>query len=321
MIAPKTPSRSRRIGRKPANPTGWVLACVLALSASAAGAQADRGAVTQDPELSAALTRAAVMDLGLHESPTTRDYELTANLLSIASDLEPDDVELARTLVQASWLAGEQQMMLDATRRVIRNDPKDTVAQLRLISSIINQKQTVEERIESYERFLGSGGSSLDRSVRSRLALDAALLERERGNAERFIQRLHQATQLDISHKAAASLAAQYHSGHTDDQVTVLDYQFKLLNTDPLDPHVHLTITRLLAAQGAHAEARRFLNNAVRLFRLDTGRLSPMVEEIRIAIDWQVDGPEEITRALNATLNDRRTAARDQHKAYIEAQL
>lgn len=299
-----------------------VLACVLGISSTAA-----RGALAQDqpdpvkPELSWVLARAALLDLGIHEPPSPTDYELAANLLSIASDLSPDDAELARNWVESAWLAGDQAMMIEATRRVIRIDPLDTVAQLRLVGSVINQKQTVEERMALYKRFLGDGGESLDPSVRSRLALDAALLERERGNAQGFVERLYQATQLDVSNKAAASLAAQYYASVTNDPAIVLDYQFRLLNADPLDANVQLSIAKMLAAEGAYTDARRFLSNAIELYKLGTGQPPAMVEEIRIALDWQIDGPAEIVRVLSAQLREQREQAQKRIQSFQEAQL
>ncbi|HKK49993.1 MAG TPA: hypothetical protein VKA74_00335, partial [Myxococcota bacterium] len=178
-----------------------------------------------------------------------------------------------------------------------------------------------EERLAFYDRFLGPQGRSLDRSVRSRLSLDAALLERERGNAAGFSERLHQATRLDMSNKAAASLAAQHHASRSGDPVMIFERQLVLLNADPLDPHVHMTIARLLVAQGSHAASRRFLTNAVQLFKLETGRAPAEIEETRIAMDWQIDGPQEITESLGAVIRDRRTEARSRLESYRELQL
>ncbi len=281
----------------------------------------DRSSLTLEQELGWVLSRAAILDLRLHESPSPMDYELTACLLSLASDVAPQDVEIARDMVQAAWLSGDQDMALKATRRVIRLDPKDSVAQLRLISANINKKQTVEERMALYARFLGDTGASIDPAVRSRLALDAALLEREAGNTDGFIRRLQQATQLDITNKAAASLAAQYYSSLRNDPVTILDYQIRLLKADPLDANVHLTIARILAVQGAMEPAQRFLNNAIELFRLDTGRTPDQIEEIRVAVDWRVNGQEEVMPKLTATLNEQRNAAQSLIDSYTEQQL
>jgi tetratricopeptide (TPR) repeat protein len=299
------------------------LGAVVALGiASLAGGQpAGDQAMVPDPVVSSHLARSAVLDLGLRLTPTPTDYLLAANLLSIASDLDPTNADLARSVVESAYSAGDREMMIRATRRVIANDPLDTVAQLRLVSSVINRQQTVDGRLKLYDRFLGEAGKSFDPSVRSRLALDAALLEREQGNMTGFIERLHLATKLDPSHKSAASLSAQLYGNTSFDPVTLLDYQFKLLFADPLDPNVHMTIVRILASEGAYAPARRFLDNAINLYKLESGRAPSSIDEIRLALSWQLDGPRSLIDELNPILSDRRAEAQSRIDAYIEADL
>ncbi|MBL4697618.1 MAG: hypothetical protein JKX70_02170 [Phycisphaerales bacterium] len=294
----------------------------IAIGAGIASARAEVAdgfsGVSPDPVVASHLRRSALLDLGLQMTPSPADYRLASALLSIASDLDPTNADIARSVVESAWLAGDQETMIWATRRVIKNDPLDTVAQLRLVSSIINEKQTVEGRLALYNRFLDGGGSSLDVSVRSRLALDAALLERDFGNERGFVERLHLATTLDMSNKSAASLAAQFYSGVTSDPVTQLEYQFKLLFADPLDPNVHLTIMRVLAREGAYVSARRFLQNAIDIYMLDLGRLPPMIEEIRLTLDWQLDGPQSVLDQLNPTLIELRASAQANIDFYTE---
>ncbi len=296
--------------------------CLVAMCALGVRvALADEGRIASEPIVASHLARMTVLDLGLRASPTPTDYLLAANLLSIASDLDPANADLARSVVESAWSAGDHEMMIQATRRVIEIDPRDTVAQLRLVSAVINKQQTVEGRLRLYDRFLGEAGESFDPSVRSRLALDAALLEREQGNTQGFIERLRLATKLDVSHKAAAALAAQFYGQSTQDTVMLLDYQFKLLFADPLDPNVHMTITRILASEGAYAPAKRFLTNAINLYKLETGRAPASIDQVRYALDWQLDGPQSLLDELNPILNDRRAEAQALIDSYIKAQL
>ena len=65
--------------------------------------------------------------------------------------------------------------------------------------------------------------------MRSRLALDAALLERERGDSAAFARRLRQSATLDESNKEAASLVAQYYAPQLTDPLGELNLQIKLL--------------------------------------------------------------------------------------------
>ncbi len=284
-------------------------------------AQSEPQSLGNDPVLASHLARYTVLDLGLRQVPSPSDYQLATTLLSIASDLDPMNAELARWVVEAAWSAGDFQAMMVATRRVIKADPRDTVAQLRLVSSVINQQQTVEGRLKLYDRFLGSAGKSLDVSVRSRLALDAALLERESGNVQGFAERLLLATKLDVSNKPAALLAAQFYSDATSDPVVLLEYQFKLLFADPLDANVHLTIARILAREGAYESSRRFLENSLALYKIESGRAPAMVEEIRLALNWQIDGAQRVLDDLNPILDDRRAEAQALIDSYIELEL
>lgn len=284
-------------------------------------AQSEPQALGHDPVLASHLSRNAILDLGLRQVPSPRDYQLAAILLSIASDLDPMNADLARSVVEAAWSAGDHEAMMAATRRVIKADPLDTVAQLRLVSSVINKEQTVEGRLRLYDRFLGDAGKSLDVSVRSRLALDAALLERESGNAQGFVERLLLATKLDVSNKPAALLAAQFYSEVTSDPVVLLEYQFKLLFADPLDANVHLTIARILAREGAFVSSRRFFENAIILYKIESGRAPAMVEEIRLALNWQIDGAQQVLDDLNPILDDRRAEAQALIDSYIELEL
>jgi hypothetical protein len=244
--------------------------------------------------------------LSIPQPPGPDDYAFAAALLSIATDLDPDDPDLARSLVLASWSAGDQQGVIDATRDIVRLDPDDTVAQLRLISAIINEKQTIEERLALYNRFSSDDASLIDPSVRSRLLLDAALLERERGNAEGFLVNLRKSARLDSTHKEAQSLLAQTLGDRTEDNAALLRLQLRVFYADPLDPHVHIAIAKLCAREGATDSAWRFLNNGIRIFQMDQGNTPASLREQQLSLLWQYEGPQAILDQLNPTLYDER---------------
>jgi hypothetical protein len=255
------------------------------------------------------LARAAMLDLGMRDNANPADYTVAAQAMAIASASRPGDAELARLVGAAAWGAGDQELLMEATRRIIRADPADTVAQLRLISAGVNQRQTVEDRIAAYERFLGPDGKRIDPSVRSRLALDAALLERERGRNEAFERLLRQAVDLDITNKDAVSLAARTFGTEASGANGIVEWQTRLLYADPLDPHVHLTIARLCAGQGALSSAERFLNNGITLFKAATGETPAKLREEQLALQWQQQGPKAVLDVLNPPLYDLRREA------------
>ncbi|MFK7758985.1 MAG: hypothetical protein AB8C13_03440 [Phycisphaerales bacterium] len=279
-----------------------VLASAALFASVALPAQAQVGS-----DLAAdAIEIVAGLDLGLNEPVTPSDYTVAMHLLSMAHELDPSDTDLARSLVEASWLAGDQQVMIQATRAVVRNDPKDTVAQLRLISAIVNRSQTVQDRINAYQRFLGEGSEKIDPSVRSRLTLDMALLEREQGNETGFLAALRQSAKLDTANKEAQSLVAQHYSHKVTASSTRMRLQLRVLYADPLDPHVHIAIAKMCAAEGATDAAWRFLNTAITIFRIDAGRTPDQLQQEQLSLLWQYEGPQAILDQLNPSLNDER---------------
>lgn len=296
-----------------------ILALALLVLAWTAPSATGRAGPITDEDIGSVMARTALIDLGVGGSPAADDYEIAGAVLWAASGLRPSDAETARLAAAAAWSSGDGDLLLEATRAIVRADPDDTVAQLRLISANINTRQTIEERLNAFERFLGPAGRSLDPSVRSRLALDAALLMRESGDVEGFQRRLNQAVDLDGTNKDAVSLAARTFTGPDSSATEVAAWQVRLLYADPLDPNVHMTIGRICAAQGAIEPAQRFLGNASQLLRIELGDLPPQVREQQLALQWQLRGSEALLSALNTPLADMRRDAAARIEARREA--
>jgi len=272
-----------------------------------------------EPDLAArAIEEVAGLDLGMRASPTPDDYKLAADLLSLALELDPDNADMARSMSEAAWSSGDNESLIEATRAIVRADPRDAVAQLRLISTTIARAQTVPERLELYERFTGERASEvLPASVRSRLLLDAALLHRESGDGSDFELYLRRAARLDPTHKEAQALLAQTIASRGVSPSTLLRLQLRLLESDPIDPHIHITIARLCAEQSATDSAWRFLNNAADIYAVDRGQPPALLQEKLLALGWQYDGPQSILDRLNPALEDDRATLR----ARIESRL
>ena len=280
---------------------------------------AHAGAQTSPARAAESVEMVAGLDLGLNEPVTTDDYQIAMHLMSMALELNPADADLARSVAQAAWSCGNHEELINATRVVVRNDPADTVAQLRLISAIINRHQTVDERIAAYERFLGEGAESIDPSVRSRLMVDRALLERELGDEIRFLSSLRKAAKLDPANKEAQSLVAQHYSQIIDDASVLMRLQLRVLYADPLDPNVIISIARMCAAEGATDVAWRFLNNGIKIFKIDNGSAPSALQEQQLSLLWQYEGPQAILDKLNPSLSDERATTRARIEARIEA--
>jgi len=272
------------------------------------------------PDVSRAVQRLALLELRMQASPTPDDYRIAYHTLRMAQELTPDDVELARKIVAAAWSTGDSALLIDATRDLVRLDPTDTVAQLRLIVAGIARYQTVEDRIAAYRRFLGPAGDRLRPEVRSRLALDAALLLREQGDEDGFVELLEQALDLDGSNKAAAQLALTYFSSNVDDPVGLFEMQVNVLYADPIDPQVHLSMAHALADQGAMESAKRFFELAAYLFQL-AGRVTPELEMQGLALRFQTVGPQDVLDTLTGSLSMMRQNARERWDIAVERGL
>jgi tetratricopeptide (TPR) repeat protein len=250
------------------------------------------------------ITRIGLMDLRAVPEATPVDYDILAILLSFAHDLVPRDEEILRRYIDAAYSAGEEQLVLDLTRRLIAADiaPNDTIAQLRLITaSIARRNQTAEERLQSYEEFLGPRGRAFDPAIRSRLALDAALLLRERGDDRGFLEKLTLATQLDPTHKEAASLAATVISESGQGARATFEGLSLLLMADPVDPNVHLAIARHLATAGAYSAAERFHRNAIAILKA-AGSMPEQIQIENRILAWHAHGPAVVLAQLNREL-------------------
>ncbi len=257
------------------------------------------------------LTRLGHMDLRLQDSPTPDDLAMLDSLLAIAQSLDEHNEELIRRRVELAYRLGDSERLDARTRELVRLDPKDTVALLRLISMGILKIQTAEGRMEAYSRYLGAGGERLDPAIRSRLALDAALLAREQGDERAFVGLLTTAVQLDSTNKDAAALAATFFSTRIpNDPVGQLELSLNLLLADPVDPHVHLMIARQLARAGVFAQAARFHGLSSHIYAAETGQASDRLNAERLILAWQIQGPElPLSQLTNMLANQRYSAA------------
>ncbi|MEO1007837.1 MAG: hypothetical protein AAFX79_04680 [Planctomycetota bacterium] len=252
------------------------------------------------------LARAALMDLRMQASPDERDYRIAQLGLGLARSLSPADVPLLRAEIEAAWSAGRDGDALALTRELVRLDPDDDVALLRVIASGIDAMQTVEDRMAAYERLLGAGGGRLPATVRSRLALDAALLARETGDTERFVDWLATASELDPTNKQAASLILTVYDQGGADPAGRFELLLNLLMADPVDANVYKTVSDELAQRGAFAQALRFFELEQRL-RTAAGTPGGAAAALhRVRLRWLADGPRGLANELELPLLQER---------------
>jgi len=255
------------------------------------------------------LLRLALFNLRVVPNPSTTDFAASNLLLTLAQSFAPDDIELLRRRIESAWNAADKDLLASLTQRLVQLDPLNTVAQLRLISSRLAQFQTADERLSRIEQFLGPKGKSIDASIRSRLALDAALLYREKGNDAQFVAKLKQATQLDSTNKDAALLALNYYVSRSDDALGQLEMITNLLYADPVDPKVHYMLADHLARAGAFMQARRFhkISQNIHSAAGTPVDLNRTVESM--CLDWRCEGVKAPFDYISGRLRAQRSIA------------
>ena len=254
------------------------------------------------------LTRTVLMDLRMNAEPSKDDYTLAAILLKDISSIVPNDAQVIRRWIEAAHAAGDEDMVMEATRALVKVDPSDTVAQLRLLTKRFSQIQIAKDRLSAYEQFLDKA-SAVDASVRSRISLDAALLARDIGNEEKFVALLTKATQLDSTNKPAAFLAYVYFSQRSPDDMGRLELLSNLLMADPLDASVHVQIRDLLASRGSWSTAERFHSIASRI--LNAKQATGIEQDIEtLCLQMNSRGAPKALESVTQRLTLQRDAAR-----------
>lgn len=271
-----------------------------------------------------AVARLATADLKLQSdsetgrTPGAADYRIVAELLGIAAETDPDDQDILRLQIEAWTAAGDADRVEQLQRVLAAADPRDTVNLLAVVSARISKLQSVEERLAAYEKLLGPEGDRLDASIRSRLAMDAALLSRERGDEAAFVRLLARSSALDSTNKDAATLALAYFAERVPDAAGRLELLINVLKADPFDPDVHAAIAQELGSAGAILGASRFY---VMLYALRTARgqeLSPQEQAEAMVSSWNINGAMPMVTSMNADVENRREQLRAR-KARLDA--
>lgn len=258
-----------------------------------------------------ALTRAALIDVRLSMTPDVEEFRCVKALLTLAHELDPADTDILRLLIESAGQAGDSDAVELFTRDLLKLDPSDAVAQLRVVAGRIGKLQTVQQRLAAYDRFLGREGESIDASVRSRLALDAALLRRELGQAEEFAIGLRKALSLDSTNAEAASLLLAYVTAGEHTLAERLEAHLMVLMADPLNPDTHLTLAREAASAGAAAQAIRFIGNYEAIVNGAGGSIPALISAERVTARWVVEGAGKVAAEMGESVARarRQTAA------------
>lgn len=280
---------------------GGVLIC-LGVGVAAAGAEPadDVRSGVIETHLQDLMVRATLARLRGHPNPDADEFRMTGHALRVARSLLPDDLELLH-LEQEAWeTAKDSERQLGTARRILSLDPMNQVAQLRVALGGISRLQDADARLEAYERLLGARGESLHPSVRSRLALDAALLARENGREDRFRELLTLSTTLDMTNKDSAALYAATMLPEIDSPRDRVEILANVLAADPLDVNAVENLALELMRHGAYGGALHMYDLLSTYLRLQDSKLSPPQLFDTALCLWNTDGPEGALDFLNS---------------------
>ena len=217
------------------------------------------------PYLARALSRASRRVL-VRANPELIHVQLAFAFARLATKLEPDSVECWRLLLAVAGASdpGDPEVLkaeVDALAQISRLAPEDSVIRLRRLLFVIEQVQTVEERMDRFEQLLQPESIALiGDDVAARLALDMALLYLRAGDNDAFTRRLAQALELDPSYPSATAMAAG-HLGQ-DDPVAESELLVAALLADPIDVGFARQLGILALNHGAFSGAARMLELA-----------------------------------------------------------
>lgn len=215
-------------------------------------------------QLSLRLARYATSLLAAHEQPTLEAVELATLLAHEAVAIDSANEHAWRIVLQLAEIAEDEVLQGQALEAIAKLDPADEVVRLKLAQRFIDQHQTLEDRVQAYERLLtGPQRKQLGEAVASRLALDLALLERRAGNTAQFAYWLAEAAACDPSYRDAAALAAGYFHANVSDPFAQGELLAALLMADPIQTATQTELAAHLLEHAAYKGAERLYKLAM----------------------------------------------------------
>lgn len=224
----------------------------------------------------ARLLAGTALDLMQLPEPSTDDYRVALSLSEWATELDPDWSDGWRVLLRLSAAAEglddrTTERMRTALSSIVRLDPRDEVARLRLLSLAVERFDTVEERLAAYDRLLEpSNLSKLGTAVAARLAYESALLLYRSGDIPGFAARLAESVALDPSYPPATEMAAGFLRHNLDDPVGEVELFAAAALANPSNLLPLETMASISLNNGAYRAAARLYGLLVELLPIDS---------------------------------------------------
>jgi hypothetical protein len=248
----------------------WALAVVSPLRA--AEAPAGPTGSSADPLLAQRFSDLAKSLLG-GKPPDEANFRAAAAMLQAARRLNPGEPRYPRLLMDALVRTGDEKAMLEAViaYRRLPGRADDRVAQIEYIDLIVNQMQSVDEKLAYLEGLLTK--DAVPAEVRSVAAVRAAGLhdeKREPAAAARLMDTALQLNPLNLS--ALRSKASR--AGEGMGAAERLRLTLEMLRSNPAQSELSLFVARTLAEAGLFEESLEWYSAANTAERL-RGRALP----------------------------------------------
>lgn len=226
-------------------------------------------------------------------------------LVRRAAALDPDNLEVWRTLLRLADLSDREELRLEALQRILKIDPRDEAARLLLVLASIDREQTFEGRVAAFERTLApQSRSGLGDVVASRVAEEYAVLL-QRNDDERWTRWMTEAVSLDPCNRSAVALAAGYFPTSAD-PYGAAELFTALLLADPVEvtASAPTSLASLLLEHGAYRGAARFYKLALRIRGVAGQALSGGLLADRAVALWGMGDAEAALAMITSHQND-----------------
>jgi len=220
--------------------------------------------------------------------------------VELALILRPGDPELHRLLIRLASMRERDDLRAAALAELVKLDRSDEVARLGHLAHRIDQLPTAEARAREYRRLLADP-QAIGSAVASRLALEAALMERRRGNEGAFATWLAEAATLDPSNAAAAAVAAGFFRLHLTDPVEEAELLLQVFMADPTQAATATLLGRLLAEHGAMAGAGRMFGFVASTYRANETVIPTDLVADQAICGWVTGEKQDVLRMIRDT--------------------
>ncbi len=190
------------------------------------------------------------------EPLTTNAISTSVCLIREALKLDPTNPSIWRAALQVAQMADLPDFEREAVQGLLAVTPNESTAQLARLRLAIEQTNTVDQRMAVYEQLLSNQNKDLlDYRVASRLALDAALLQRQLGDVNQFARWLAESVALDPSYLDATLLAVGFFGDESADIFTRAELLSAAVLANIRDLALQVSLAEFLMSYGDYKDA------------------------------------------------------------------